>query len=170
MILASVLNRLSHLEPDLQFTWVCSNQHHSEVRNLLEKPVLDRLTLLDWMDQDRLIDVYDEHGIFLFPSFFEGFGKVFLEAMARGLCVVAADNGGARDLIKHEVDGMLTPTGDAEAMIRACLRLTGNPAHALGMSRAAVETSRAYTWARVARETVAFYEDRIEAKARHLAK
>lgn len=170
MILAGVFNRLSRLNPELEFTWVCSKQHHEEARSLVDDHARDRLTLLDWMQQDRLLEVYDQHGLFLFPSFFEGFGKVFLEAMSRGLCVVAADNGGAHDVISNGLDGLLTPTGDASAMTRECQRLISDPQEAIRMSRAAAETARGYTWARVARETVAFYENRLDARARQLTK
>ena len=80
-------------------TWVTSKLAHDQVLELLSETARPRVALLDWMPQKELLDVYDNHGIFVFPSFFEGFGKAFLEAMARGLCVVAADNGGASDVI-----------------------------------------------------------------------
>jgi glycosyltransferase involved in cell wall biosynthesis len=168
MVVAEVMNRLATAEEEIQFTWVCSRDHHAQVKGLLTGTARDRVRLLDWMPQEALMRVYDSHGIFLFPSFFEGFGKAFLEAMSRGLCVVAADNGGAHDVITHETDGFLTPTGDVEAMTSRCLRLINNPYEAIRIARAAAETARSYTWERVARETVAFYEDRIEAKARQL--
>jgi glycosyltransferase involved in cell wall biosynthesis len=138
------------------------------VAPLLTGVARDRVRLLDWMPQEELMRVYDQHGIFLFPSFFEGFGKAFLEAMSRGLCVVAADNGGAHDVITHEVDGLLAPTGDVEAVTKSSLWLIGNLDEAVRISHAAAETARSYTWDRVARETVAFYEDRIAAKARQV--
>ena len=62
------------------------------------------------------MQVYDEHGVFLFPSFFEGFGKAFLEAMSRGLVVVASNNGGMRDVIKDGQSGFLVKTGDWRQM------------------------------------------------------
>lgn len=170
MIVASAIDELSNAEGQIEFTWVCSRNDHAKVRAMLTGRARDRVRLLDWMTQEELMQVYDSHGVFLFPSFFEGFGKVFLEAMSRGLCVVAADNGGAHDVITHEVDGLLTPTGDVEAMTKGCLRLISNPEEAIEISHAAAETARSYTWERVARETVAFYENRIEAKLRQLSR
>jgi glycosyltransferase involved in cell wall biosynthesis len=118
------------------------------------------------MAQDKLIQLYDRNGIFLFPSFFEGFGKVVLEAMSRGLCVVAADNGGAHDLIVSGVNGILTPTGNIESMTKACEELHNCWDAAIRISRAAAESARAYSWERVARETITFYENRLGEKAR----
>jgi glycosyltransferase involved in cell wall biosynthesis len=166
MIVAETMNRLSRADEKIQFTWVCSQEHHTQVRELLTGDARDRVRLLDWMPQEELMRVYDSHGIFLFPSFFEGFGKVFLEAMSRGLCVIAADNSGAHDVIVNHVNGILTPTGSIEAMTQACLGLLTDHGAAARLSTAAADTSRSYSWDRVARETVAFYESRLEAKAR----
>ena len=166
IITAKVMSCLAKVDPDLQFTWVCSQQHHASVRELLAPEVRSKIELLDWMPQKDLVNTYDNHGIFLFPSFFEGFGKVFLEAMSRGLCVVAADNGGAHDIIKDGEDGMLVPTGNVDVMVQACLNLVRNPDLAGSMSKKAVDTARRYSWDRVARETASFYQDRLNAKAR----
>ena len=37
----------------------------------------------------------------------EGIGQAFLEAMARGQCVVAADNGTMNEYVQHGVTGLL---------------------------------------------------------------
>lgn len=166
MIVAEVINRLADANSDIGFTWVCSKEHHRDAIELLSVAARERLKLLDWMPQEALIETYDGHGIFLFPSFFEGFGKVFLEAMSRGLCVIAADNSGAHDVIVNGVNGILTPTGSIEAMTQACLGLLTDHGLAATLSTAAAETSRSYSWDRVATETVAFYENRLQAKAR----
>ena len=123
-----------------------------------------RVTLLDWMTQAELINVYDNHGVFLFPSFFEGFGKVFLEAMARGLCVVAANNGGVTDIVIHEKNGFLVPTGDITQMTKICVDLFKSFDQAQSISQQAASRAREYSWHRVACETVAFYESLIEAR------
>ena len=170
MITSAAIRELAAADAELEFTWVCSQSHHSMAAALLPAETRSRVTFLDWMSQEELCRVYDEHGIFLFPSFFEGFGKVFLEAMSRGLCVVAADNGGARDLISNGVDGILATTGDVKAIVDACLRLLRDPQTAARMSRAAASTARSYTWDRVARETIAFYENRIAAKTSRLSR
>lgn len=137
----------------LRCTWVCSRAHHADVRALLGGAPVE---LLDWMPAARLIEVYDAHGIFLFPSYYEGFGKAFLEAMSRGLCVVATRVGGARDVITDGKDGMLVEPGDADAIGDAVRSI--DLARAEAMSAAAARTARAYTWQRVARETAAFYD------------
>ncbi|HKS21297.1 MAG TPA: glycosyltransferase family 4 protein [Thermoanaerobaculia bacterium] len=139
----------------LQCTWVCGRAHHADVRQLLgDAPV----ELLDWMPAEALRDVYDAHGIFLFASYFEGFGKVFLEAMSRGLCVVTTRAGGARDVVVHGESGLFVERGDPAAMVDAVSSLLAAPARAAEMAANAARVARTYTWERVARETAAFYD------------
>ncbi|HEX7193195.1 MAG TPA: glycosyltransferase family 4 protein [Thermoanaerobaculia bacterium] len=154
-VAATTMSTLARMHPELRFTWVCSRTHHPYVRALLGETQVD---LLDWMPADALRDVYDTHGIFLFTSYFEGFGKVFLEAMSRGLCVVSSRVGGARDLISSGDNGILVQAGDAEHSIAAVELLLDDFGAATRISTRAAETARAYTWHRVARETASFYE------------
>lgn len=157
MVLAAAIEHLPH-----RVTWVCDRAHHESVRAMLSEKANARLELVHWTSQDALRSIYDSHGVFLFPSFFEGFGKAFLEAMSRGLVVVASHTGGMRDIIRHGENGLLVPPGDSEALAAAVLALDFDPAHR--MSTAAAATAREYTWARVARETAAFYESRLAAR------
>lgn len=164
-IVASVLNRLAVSNAELEFTWVCSANDHRAVLALLDAGVRDRIHLLGWMPQEHLIDIYDSHGIFLFPSFFEGFGKAFLEAMSRGLCVVASNNGGARDVITEGLDGFLIPTASTDIAVERCLRVIRDLGLAMRVSRAAAVAAAKYTWRRVAIQTESFYRQTISAKA-----
>lgn len=148
-IVAAAMRRLAATH---ELTWVCSRAHHDAVRRLVGVP----LELRDWMPAAELKRVYDAHGVFLFPSYVEGYGKVFLEAMSRGLCVAASDTSGARDAIEHGRDGVLVPVGDAEALADGVRALDLQRAQA--MSRAAVAKARRHTWLRAARETAAFFE------------
>jgi len=157
MIVAAAMRMMAARDARLRFTWVCSHVHHADVRALLGDAA-DRVALLDWMPQEALIDVYDAHGIFLFGSFFEGFGKVFLEAMTRGLAVVATNVAGAHDIIIDGENGLLVPPGDARAIADGVASLLANPEHAASIASRAAATARTHTWDRVARETAGFYE------------
>jgi glycosyltransferase involved in cell wall biosynthesis len=161
MITAEAMNRLAAHDADLRFVWVCDRSHHGNVRALLSDDVQQRLDLLHWRNQDELREIYDGSGIFLFPSFFEGFGKVFQEAMCRGMCVVATDAGGMHDVIRNGVDGLLVPPGDADALFDAARALVDDLPRATAMSIAAARRAREYSWERAAHETADFYRRRL---------
>ena len=164
MILAKVISELANNRENISITWVCSKKDHEEARILLEPSVRPRVQFLDWMTQGELRNIYDTHGIFLFPSFFEGFGKVFLEAMSRGLCVVAADNGGMKDIIQNNVSGIRVPTGDISAMTTACLDLIDQPNKAIAISEKAIEKSRQFTSESLGHEILDFYKSILQLK------
>lgn len=164
MMLAAALGELLAGDPDLTATWVCEPSAHEAVRARLAPAVGTRVRLLPWMPQQELMQIYDEHGIFLFPSFVEGFGKVFLEAMARGLCVVATDQGGARDVIRSGSNGVTVPVGDTAALVRETRALIGAGEETRRqLGEEARRTAAAYTWRGVAAALAEFY---LEARRR----
>jgi glycosyltransferase involved in cell wall biosynthesis len=162
MVLANAFEQILRRQPNASLTWVCDARHHGDAAALLEPDVRERVRFLGWRPQDQLMDVYDAHGVFLFPSFFEGFGKAFLEAMSRGLVVVASAEGGAADLIEHGRNGMLAPAGDPDTLALACVAVQSDPALAQKIGAAARATALPYTWRRVGEETAAFYSRLIE--------
>ena len=157
ILLAQAVSQLLTARRDVTMTWVCGTAHHSEIRALLDPDILARVTFDDWRPQDKLISIYDSHGIFLFPSFFEGFGKAPLEAMSRGLCVVASATGGMRDFVDDGSTGKLVPVGRIDLMIQETLALMDNPAACSEMSIQARAAATNYTWDRCARDLTMFY-------------
>lgn len=164
MVLAEAFDQIVAAHPEVRLTWVCDKRHHRQAASLLTGRALARVDFVDWLGQEELLDVYDRHGVFLFPSFFEGFGKAWLEAMARGLVVIASREGGAIDCIDSWGDGVLVPVGDAKQITNSYSRLRAAPAMAVQMGVQAAAKAREFSWDRVARETTDFYQRLIDFK------
>jgi glycosyltransferase involved in cell wall biosynthesis len=66
-------------------------------------------------------------GIYVQPSYFEGWGMAVIEAAASALPIVMTDVGCAREVIEHEKSGLITSPGKAEALADALLKLLADP-------------------------------------------
>lgn len=70
-----------------------------------------------------MVDVYAAMDVFALPSRHEGFGVVFIEAMAMGVPVVGTRVVGTVDAIQDRATGLLVPPDDPRALAEAILRL-----------------------------------------------
>jgi glycosyltransferase involved in cell wall biosynthesis len=61
---------------------------------------------------DRIDRLFTSHQALVVPSWHEGFGIGYLEAMGFGLVCLASASGGAADLVRHGMEGFLIPPGD----------------------------------------------------------
>jgi len=68
------------------------------------------------MDVSEIIATFD---VAVLPSFFEGMGRVLLEAMAMGKPVVASRVGGIPDLVEDGVNGLLVRPGNVKELADA---------------------------------------------------
>lgn len=66
-----------------------------------------------------LPDLYRTAKVFVMPSTGEGFGIVFLQALASGIAVIAGDSDGSADPLRDGASGTLVPATDAAALTRA---------------------------------------------------
>ena len=81
----------------------------------------DSVHLLGKISESDLLMAYGASDVFAMHSYHEGFGLVFLEAMASGLPVVTTRAGGAEELIQDGKTGLLVTTGQAQHLAHAIL-------------------------------------------------
>jgi glycosyltransferase involved in cell wall biosynthesis/predicted metal-dependent phosphoesterase TrpH len=95
---------------------------------------------------DELAGVYAAADVFCFPSTTDTFGQVLLEAAASGLPAVAADAGGAAELVDDEVTGLLVRPDDPVALAGALRRLVDDPALRERLGRAGLDRAARRSW------------------------
>ncbi len=79
------------------------------------------------VSEEKLSELYSSAHIFAMPSKKEGFGIVFLEAMAAGLPCIGGNHGGTPEVIEHGVSGFLVEYGDAEQIWQYVQALADSP-------------------------------------------
>lgn len=98
-----------------------------------------------------VIEEYRAADIFCLPSLQEGFGIVFLEAMASGLPIVACRSAAVPEIVPEGEAGLLVPPGDPQALAGALLRLLRDPPRRRRMGEAGRRIAREHSWSRIAR-------------------
>ncbi|MGH9027396.1 MAG: glycosyltransferase, partial [Acidimicrobiia bacterium] len=73
--------------------------------------------------RDDIDALYAAMDIFVLPSHREGFPRAVMEAAAMGLPIVATDIRGCREVVDHDVNGLLVPVREPAALARAIQRL-----------------------------------------------
>ena len=103
-----------------------------------------RVELLGHVSFARLAEEYRRADIFCLPSRQEGFGIVFLEAMAAGLPIVAARGTAVPELVVDGVCGDLVAPGDPDALAAALGRLVSDEARRRALGEAGRRRVAAY--------------------------
>ena len=100
---------------------------------------------------DNVARWYRRADIFCLPSVQEGFGMVFVEAMASGLPVVATLAAAIPEVVPRNRAGLLVPPANPEALAAALVTLLRNPEQRATFGAYGQQHIRQYEWARVAR-------------------
>jgi glycosyltransferase involved in cell wall biosynthesis len=115
-----------------------------EVRALI--PDLPGLRVLGRRPHGELPGLFAECDVFVFPSFFEGFALVLLEAMASGLPIVATDATAAPDLITEGREGFVLAPGDRDALAAKMQWFAEEPDRAPILGEAARRQAERFSW------------------------
>jgi glycosyltransferase involved in cell wall biosynthesis len=116
------------------------------------------VTIVGRVPEVGVMDAYRTHDVLAWPSTYEGFGMVVIEAMSQRLPVVATPVGCARALIVHERTGLSVPQRDPVALSAALTRALGDESLRKRLADAAFDAVRDMTWTTTARTTLAVYE------------
>ncbi len=107
--------------------------------------------------RDDMPAMYEAMDLLVHPALNEPFGRAVVEAMAMGRPVVALDSGGPREIVRHEVNGLLAEP-DPAALARSVLRLAADAERRHQLARAArVDVHRRFGLERYRQDLLALY-------------
>ena len=151
--------------PDLQMVAVGGGDDVPRLAELARSlGVADAVRFLQGLSRAQIAACYARAELFALPSSGEGFGLVFLEAMAFAKPVMGAATGGTTDLIQDCVNGMLVPPRDAAKLAEALDALLRDDSIRISMGRAGAELVREkYCFARFKRDLGKIVDELIPA-------
>ncbi|RYG69083.1 glycosyltransferase family 1 protein [bacterium] len=118
----------------------------------------DRVTFAGFISGEPLHELYRIADVAVFPSLYEPFGIVALEAMAAGVPVVASDAGGLKEIVVHDATGTSTFAGDSSSLAWGIRRVLGDPVRAKRLAASAsARLAVEFDWGRLADRTAALY-------------
>lgn len=144
---------------------ICGGGYRQHLMDLAESVGVSRhVYFTGFLRDNDLLRLYRVADAACFPSLYEPFGIVALEAMAAGTPVVVSDAGGLPEVVEADVTGTVTWLNNSESLAWGVLRVLHNPPLANEMAiEARKRVESVFNWDLIAKETVEVY-DRVWAE------
>ena len=122
----------------------------------------DKVYFTGYLNARQVSKMYRCADISVFPSTYEPFGIVALEAMLAGVPTVVSDVGGLNEIVTHGVDGMKSYAGNCNSLADSILELLFKPELCDNIvKKAKVKVKNEYNWAKIAQDTHFTYQKAI---------
>ncbi|HKY04076.1 MAG TPA: glycosyltransferase family 4 protein, partial [Blastocatellia bacterium] len=155
--LAQAFSRLVRSGARINLTILGGGLSEEAIRSRFPSEAQAYLTVRARATEDEVMRQYQRHDALVFPSTYEGFGMVVVEAMSQLLPVVATSVGCAAALVKDRETGILVPPRDPAALALAADRLMKDPSLRSRLAENALAAVRDMSWRRTALETLDIY-------------
>jgi len=166
--LVRAFSELIRERPELPHVLVMAGQHTWFAPRVLEaireSGVSDRIVLTRFVDDETLRLLYNGCDLFVFPSFYEGFGLPVIEAMACGRPVVCS-SATALPEVTNGAAVLFEPHSTAQQM-RAMRDVLLDRELSERMQRKSVHRSQTFDWNETARRTLDVYSEVAESRTR----
>jgi glycosyltransferase involved in cell wall biosynthesis len=155
--LLTAFARMARARPEAHLVLVGDGPLRAEVEAAIAREELaGRVHLLGLRREvPELLRAFD---VFALASHWEGLPRVFPQAMAAGLPIVATRVDGAVDAIEEAVTGFLVEVGDTESMAERLVRLAADPAGARAMGAAGLARVEEFSAERMVRRLEDLYQ------------
>ena len=107
------------------------DSYEAELRALIKSRQMSYVERIGW--QTDMKAIWQQVDCLVHTAMMEPFGRVLIEAMARGKPVVAFASGGPTEIVADGCTGLLVPFGDVQGLSKAMLRMASEPGLATTM-------------------------------------
>jgi glycosyltransferase involved in cell wall biosynthesis len=116
-----------------------------------------RILTPGFVSDDDLPALYSAASVYVHPSWYEGFGIMILEAFAAGVPVVTSNVSSLPEVVGDA--GLLADPRNADEVAARIREILSNPARAQELRKRGLERVAQFSWAKMAKETLAVYDE-----------
>ena len=158
------LNAILTHYPQVKVSFLGTGCSEAEVLKDFDPSVRDRIRVVPRYTQEMLPTLLKGYQIQLIPSLSEGLPLVLMEGMACGLIPIATAIPGLTENVRDGYNVISIPPRDSQAIEQAIERLINNRSYLEQLRRNAHSTAQNYSWAGIARDNLALYEEALSKK------
>lgn len=161
LVLIDAMAEVVKAFPDAHLAFAGSGPLEGEMSSrIAERGLEGRVRLAGHLNDRELKDLYSKAWVAAFPSSYEPFGIVALEAMATGVPCIVGNTGGLREVVSAGETGLVVEPNNPIVLADAIARLISNPDRAEAMAARAKRVALSeYSWSDIAGKTVAVYDE-----------
>lgn len=155
--------------PNAKFVVSGKGPYQEHLQHLAESlGVHNKVLFTGFTDDDTRNMLFAASHVAVFPSLYEPFGIVALEAMATRTPVIVSETGGLAEVVEHEVDGLKVYPGNVESLATNIICILRDESLAHRISQAAWEkVNSVYNWGVIAAETIKVFKE-VSSEARQI--
>ena len=121
--------------------------------------IRDRIIVTGYVDDKYLAPLYSGAMMFVYPSFYEGFGLPPLEAMQCGVPVITSNTSSLPEVVGKA--GIMIDPEDADALCQAMLTIYDSTEVRQKMSADSLAQASKFSWQKCAEQTINAYKASI---------
>jgi glycosyltransferase involved in cell wall biosynthesis len=134
-------------------------REEKKIREFIRKHKVKNVQIVGFIPEDKLNDFYNSLDLFVFPSFYEGFGLPVLEALACGVPVITSNTSSLPEIAGEA--GILVNPNSVDEIVNAMERVIKNKKLQNKMRVNGIKQAKKFDWEKTARETLKVYESLI---------
>ncbi|WP_052504578.1 glycosyltransferase [Rossellomorea aquimaris] len=133
-------------------------EHYRQV--VAQEELSDCVSFIGYISDRERNDYLKNCLAVIFPSLYEPFGIVALEAMAFRKGVVASNTGGLKAIVKHEQTGLLFEPNNEPSLYTQLVSLIEDPSKSEQLGNLGFKMAQSmFSWDRIADQTIHVYDD-----------
>ncbi|WP_446897568.1 glycosyltransferase [Clostridium sp. LBM24168] len=158
-----VLGKLKDKYSNVQYDIIGSGDFEESLKKLVKKLNLeDKVNFLGRMEHKEVIKCMSNYDIFSLPSYNEGFGVAYIEAMSVGLPVIGVKGEGIEDVIVNGKNGFLVERENVESLYSTLDKLIQDKNIRVKVGLNGKSTVEKYfTWDKNAQKVIKLYDELI---------